>query len=82
MGDYISRDGLIKYINENGLVYANTLKTFPAADVRPVVRGRWEPGNQNCTVCGESKFKGLDADVWADWMPPFCPNCGADMRGE
>lgn len=53
----------------------------PAADVRPVVRGRWEPGNPICPICGESKFKGLDADIWADWMPPHCPNCGADMRG-
>ena len=53
----------------------------PAADVRPVVRGRWveKPymlGTTNvCSVCGENygmphrKFK-------------FCPNCGADMREE
>lgn len=49
----------------------------PAADVAPVVHGKWEPGNPICPVCGNNKFKGLDADVWADWMPPFCPNCGA-----
>ena len=47
---------------------------------RPVVHGRWEPGNPICPLCGESKFKELDADIWADWMPPYCPNCGADMR--
>ena len=55
---------------------------IPAADVRPVVHGRWEPGNPICPICGESKFKELDADIWADWMPPYCPNCGADMREE
>lgn len=49
----------------------------PAADVAPVVHAKWEPGNPICPVCGNNKFKGLDADVWADWMPPFCPNCGA-----
>ena len=49
----------------------------PTADVAPVVHGKWEPGNPICPVCGNNKFKGLDADVWADWMPPFCPNCGA-----
>lgn len=50
-----------------------------AHDARPVVHARWEPGNPLCPVCGQNKFKGLDADVWADWTPPFCPNCGAQM---
>ena len=52
----------------------------PTADVAPVVHGKWEPGNPICPVCGENKFKDLDADVWADWQPKFCPNCGALMR--
>ena len=54
----------------------------PAADVAPVRNGRWEPGNPICPVCGENKFKDLDADVWADWQPKFCPNCGARMNKE
>lgn len=49
------------------------------ADVAPVVHGKWEPGNPICPVCGENKFKDLDADVWADWQPKFCPNCGSRM---
>lgn len=53
----------------------------PAADVAPVVHGRWEPGNPICPVCGGDKFKDLDADVWCDWLPDFCPNCGAKMDG-
>lgn len=53
----------------------------PAANVREDVQGEWEPGNPVCPVCGENKFKGLDADIWADWQPPFCPNCGARMAG-
>ena len=56
------------------------LEEEPAADVAPVRHGRWEPGNPICPVCGENKFKDLDADVWADWQPKFCPNCGALMR--
>ena len=52
---------------------------IPAADVAPVVHGQWEPGNPICPVCGETKFKDLDADIWCDWMPDFCPNCGAKM---
>lgn len=49
-----------------------------ANDVAPVRHGRWECGKR-CPVCGEDRFKGLDADIWADWEPPYCPNCGAKM---
>ena len=62
-------------------VYYN-LQNLPAADVVEVRHGRWEPGNPICPVCGENKFKDLDADVWADWQPKFCPNCGARMGKE
>ena len=61
---------------------ADCIRYMDAADVAPVVHGRWEPGNPICPICGESKFKELDADIWADWTPPYCPNCGADMREE
>ena len=61
------------------------VKTFllrqPAADVAEVVQGKWENGNPICPVCGENKFKDLDADIWCDWKPDFCPNCGAKMEG-
>ena len=60
---------------ETVLEYAENL---PAADVAPVVHGRWECGKP-CSVCGEDRFKGLDADIWADWEPLYCPNCGAKM---
>lgn len=52
-----------------------------AADVRPVVRGRWieKPyllGTTNvCSVCGENY--GMPHGKYN-----FCPCCGADMRGE
>ena len=52
---------------------------MPSADVVPVAHGRWEPGDKICPVCKQDKFKDLDADIWADWMPPYCPNCGAKM---
>ena len=54
---------------------------IPASDVAPVVHGQWEPGNPICPVCGGNKFKDLDADIWCDWQPDFCPNCGAKMDG-
>lgn len=61
---------------------ARLINGIPAADVEPVRHGRWEPGNQICPVCGEDKFKDLDADIWSDWTPPRCPNCGAKMKLE
>ena len=50
----------------------------PAADVAPVRHGKWEC-QKPCPVCGKDRFKGLDADIWSDWVPPYCPNCGAKM---
>ncbi len=54
------------------------LLSIPAADVAPMRHGRWECGKP-CPVCGRDRFEGLDADIWADWEPPYCPNCGAKM---
>ena len=95
MKEYIERASVEKFI-EDGLNNPDKNKAFgheaieimaeihymPAADVAPVRHGRWEPGNPICPVCGENKFKDLDADVWADWQPKFCPNCGTRMDKE
>ena len=60
---------------------ADLINEPPAADVAPVRHGRWNDGDPYCPICRKDKFRGLDADVWADWKPDYCPNCGADMRG-
>ena len=90
MKEYIERAAILENLgyeeNRQGDVLPGS--TFdiilkePAADVAPVRHGKWEPGNPICPVCGENKFKDLDADVWADWQPKFCPNCGACMDKE
>ena len=62
---------------------------FPTVDVKPVVRGKWtnkvkkeymrQMDFWHCTNCGE------DVEVptcLGDPLYNFCPNCGADMRGE
>ena len=59
--------------------FKQIITDLPAADVEPVRHGRWENGNPICPVCGGDKFKDLDADIWCDWQPAFCPNCGAKM---
>ena len=49
------------------------IKAIPAADVAPVVRGRWIKGPSN-PYCSECFVECRDET-------PFCPNCGAKMDG-
>jgi hypothetical protein len=84
MAEYIKREAVIDLITrryENSEICTQEINSIPAADVAPVVHGRWENGNPICPVCGEDKFKNLDADIWCDWLPDYCPNCGAKMDG-
>ena len=50
-------------------------KDTPAADVAPVVHGRWECGCQ-CSVCGDrhGPYNSRHRPYYN-----FCPNCGAKM---
>ena len=87
MDEYIEREAAIRVVNgQSSLTMTrssliDSISKLPAADVAPVVHGQWKPGNPICPVCGEDKFKDLDADVWCDWLPDFCPNCGAKIDG-
>ena len=89
MAEYIRREDVIAWFmpyahvgeSIDADVVISDIKGMKAADVAPVRHGHWEPGNPICSVCGENKFKDLDADIWCDWMPEFCPNCGAKMDG-
>ena len=84
MDEYIKREAVIDLITrryENPEICTQEINGIPSADVAPVRHGHWEPGNPICSVCGENKFKDLDADIWCDWLPDFCPNCGAKMDG-
>lgn len=52
----------------------------PAADVAPVVHGRWMESGPllECQSCGEiySRLGGNAGKLWN-----YCPNCGAKMDG-
>lgn len=56
------------------------IEDVPAADVRPVVRGKWKlygadkRGRGGIFVC-------LACEKSFPYKTNFCPNCGADMRG-
>ena len=52
----------------------------PAADVAPVVHGRWEtnsdrPDSLICSVCK------CGFDMWKHEPHNYCPNCNAKMDG-
>ena len=57
----------------------NALNRIPAADVAPVVHGRWVNTHSDsefvqCSLC---KYP-----VYAAWnVTSYCPNCGAKMDG-
>ena len=95
MSEYIEREAAKEAVKKAlafhsyaGGTAASAIDRIPAADVRPVVRGKWikteirAPFDQDeftCSVCGS----------WPWWcgvtdanLPNFCPNCGASMVKE
>lgn len=61
------------------------INSFPAADVRPVVRGEWEPLDAImglvCPNCGFWYRPNAARSYYvSDRDFSFCPYCGADMR--
>lgn len=84
MGDYIERQAAFDAAQEHFCDSARTLEaieTLPAADVRPVVWGRWSwrTGSEyRCTNCGRHTH--VD-EVMEKPAYNYCPYCGADMRG-
>ena len=81
MTEFVGAPDDVKKNDEQSNYAIDMIEDALIADVEPVVHGRWEPGNPICPVCGGNKFKDLDADIWCDWQPDFCPNCGAKMDG-
>ena len=86
MAEYIEREKVLSKAAPvegcfSDMISAYDVAMLPAADVAPVRHGRWIDGDPYCPICRKDKFRGLDADVWADWQPDYCPNCGAKMDG-
>lgn len=84
MAEYIEREETYKAIMDEPpdahypQWYAEKIKSIPAADVTPVVHGRWEtnsdrPDSLICSVCK------CGFDMWKHDPHNYCPNCGAQM---
>lgn len=52
-------------------------KYITAADVRPVVRGKWENTGSDVWKCSSCGYGIMPWNAGVN----YCPNCGADMRG-
>ncbi len=68
----------------SGLDYAmKKLKEQPAADVAPVVHGRWISVPSSDTVMGKAyTCSECEKMRFGSFKPNYCPNCGARMDGE
>lgn len=87
-GEYIFRKALLRMVGhrpttpttdrEDRLISAfiSTIETFPAADVRPVVRVRWIDHQEGRWIYAKCSECGTVHDVKSN----FCPSCGAWME--
>lgn len=89
MAEYIDRDEVIAWIwKQKRLSKGYTvmvIQDLPAADVAPVVHGRWKYNTDfyvwRCSECGENPHKGTGVVVVEENLPAYCPHCGARMDG-
>lgn len=85
MPEYIEREAFLDYMKGTSR-YFNVkfdIENFPAADVTPVVHGRWigAPicGNDNCRCSECGSWHNIHANLRGEIMQKYCPNCGAKM---
>ncbi len=57
------------------------LADMPAADVAPVVHGRWGTGRFNLETGNYEEQCTRCRNFSKEYGKPYCPNCGAKMDG-
>ena len=99
MPKYIEREALLRKFNHDDMendghdfvhlnVARKAIEEAPAADVAPVVHGRWILLGKNehdyetsveekCSLCGRYVYR-YDTEL----QDNYCPNCGAKMDKE
>lgn len=94
MAEYIEREALLKELAKDVAVDGNQraaqilecIINAPAADVAPVVHGRWiikhdgPYGRRRCYCSACREHSGIGG-IASNQKKPFCPNCGARMDG-
>ena len=78
MAEYIEREAVLA-MKYGGVVDVADIKAIPAADVAPVVHGRWmheeclgvvSLNGYECSRCRKNNGRATN----------YCPNCGAHMK--
>ena len=87
MDEYIKRETAVRMVmaakwrdGSDGAMAMEIVASTPAADVAPVVHGRWKtnsdrPDSLICSVCK------CGFDMWKHDPHNYCPNCGTKMDG-
>lgn len=62
----------------------NLIESSPTADVRENVKGKWIPvtNGRGGSECNQCHAYAPTYKNGTEYNSNFCPNCGADMRGE
>lgn len=77
---YVEVNDLLKHLPDEPYKGAirRVLQQAPAADVAPVVHGRWIASHDEFCACSICKYP-----VYVGWnQTNYCPNCGAKMDEE
>ena len=78
MAEYIDREKAKRLLHiEYAYAAEQLLDEIPAADVAPVVHGRWGDDGSGIIICSEC---GRGYNLIPRYTN-FCPNCGAKMDG-
>ena len=88
MARYIDADYMKKVVdmhgtNKYGMLDENIrifIDQIPTADVRENRHGAWKYYGED--FYGDYEYKCTACENTANYETDFCPNCGADMRGE
>ena len=84
MAEYIERSAAIeaaKHAWAKGLEPSQYIEVLPAADVAPVVYGRWEHLGGDEWCCSACGFVLTTEGSWDKPTKKYCEDCGAKMDG-
>ncbi len=85
MAEYIERSAAIKAAKHawaKGLEPSQYIEALPAADVAPMVYGRWAHLGGDEWCCSACGFVITTEGSWDKPTKKYCEDCGAKMDGE
>lgn len=88
MAEYIKRETAVRAVmaakwvdGSDGAMAMEIVASPAAADVAPVVHGRWGTGRFNLETGNYEEQCTRCRNFSKEYGKPYCPNCGAKMDG-